>query len=190
MNAGEFISDEFKRIGKNGKEVWIQATYNPVIDSQGQVLKVVKFATDITEQKLKTVEAAGQITAISKSQAVIEFNLDGTIIGANDNFLKTFGYQANEIQGQHHRLFVTSEYANSQEYQAFWDKLGRGEYDSGEYLRIGKQGEEIWIYASYNPIYDMNGKPFKVIKYATDITAQKELEKTSKKAADLANALT
>ena len=189
LNAGEFISDEFKRIGKNGKEVWIQATYNPVIDSQGQVLKVVKFATDITEQKLKAVEAAGQITAISKSQAVIEFNLDGTIIGANDNFLKTFGYQANEIQGQHHRLFVTSEYANSQEYQAFWDKLGRGEYDSGEYLRIGKQGEEIWIYASYNPIYDMNGKPFKVIKYATDITAQKELEKTSKKAADLANAL-
>lgn len=189
LNSGEFISQEFRRFTKSGKEVWIQATYNPIINSQGQVIKVVKFATDITPQKLAAAEARGQINAISKSQAVIEFNLDGTIIDANDNFLNTLGYQLNDIIGQHHRLFVTPEHANSDEYKAFWAKLGRGEFDSGEYLRIGKQGQEVWIQASYNPIYDMNGKPFKVIKYASDITAQKELEKSSRKTADLASAL-
>ncbi|WP_138922273.1 PAS domain-containing protein, partial [Pseudoalteromonas sp. BSi20311] len=172
LNAGEFISDEFKRFGKNGKEVWIQATYNPVLDSQGQVIKVVKFATEITMQKLKAAEAAGQVAAINKSQAVIEFDLDGTVINANDNFLATFGYQLNEIQGKHHRLFVAPEYANSPDYQTFWAKLGRGEYDRGEYLRFDKQGREIWISASYNPIYDMDGRVLKVIKYATDITAR------------------
>ena len=189
LRNGEFISDEFKRNAKDNKEVWIQATYNPIVDESGQILKVVKFATDITKQKLVTAEAAGQINAISKSQAVIEFNLDGTIIDANDNFLNTLGYQLNEIKGKHHRLFVEPEYANSNEYKAFWDKLAQGEFDSGEYLRIGKQGQEVWIQASYNPIYDMNGNPFKVIKYASDITEQKELEKASRKAADLASAL-
>ncbi|KDC54179.1 methyl-accepting chemotaxis protein [Pseudoalteromonas sp. S3431] len=189
LRNGEFISDEFKRFAKSGKEVWIQATYNPIINSEGQVLKVVKLATDITDQKLVSANVAGQISAISKSQAVIEFSLDGSIISANDNFLNALGYQLDEIKGQHHRLFVAPEYANSNEYKEFWTKLGRGEFDSGEYLRIGKQGQEIWIQASYNPIYDMNGKPFKVIKYATNITAQKELEKASRKAADLANAL-
>jgi methyl-accepting chemotaxis protein len=189
LRNGEFISDEFKRNAKGGTEVWIQATYNPIVDEQGQVLKVVKFATDVTEQKLITAEASGQISAISKSQAVIEFNLDGTIIDANANFLNALGYQLSEIKGQHHRLFIDPEHANSIEYKEFWAKLGRGEFDSGEYLRIGKQGQEVWIQASYNPIYDMNGKPFKVIKYASDITEQKELEKASRKAADLANAL-
>ncbi|ASM51443.1 methyl-accepting chemotaxis protein [Pseudoalteromonas espejiana DSM 9414] len=190
LRNGEFISDEFKRLANGGHEVWIQATYNPIIDSQGQVLKVIKFATDVTAQKKSTAEAQGQLEAIGKSQAVIEFNLDGTIITANDNFLNGLGYQLNEIKGQHHRLFVEPQYAKSEEYKQFWEKLGRGEFDSGEYLRIGKQGQEIWIQASYNPIYDLNGKPYKVIKYATDITAQKELERESKKAADLASALT
>ncbi|GAA59721.1 methyl-accepting chemotaxis protein [Pseudoalteromonas sp. BSi20652] len=189
LRNGEFISDEFKRYTKNGKEVWIQATYNPIVNSEGKVFKIVKFATDVTEQKLIAAEASGQISAISKSQAVIEFNLDGTIIDANDNFLNALGYQRSDIKGQHHRLFVEQEYANSIEYKEFWAKLGRGEFDSGEYLRIGKQGQEVWIQASYNPIFDMNGKPFKVIKYATDITEQKELEKASRKAADLASAL-
>lgn len=190
LRGGEFISDEFKRLANGGREVWIQATYNPIIDSQGQVLKVIKFATDVTEQKKQAAEAQGQLEAISKSQAVIEFNLDGTIITANDNFLNGLGYQLSEIKGQHHKLFVDPEYANTNEYKQFWEKLGRGEYDSGEYMRIGKQGQEIWIQASYNPIFDLNGKPYKVIKYASDITAQKQLERESKKAADLASALT
>lgn len=190
LAQGEFISGEFRRLGKNGKEIWIQATYNPVVDKHGQVLKVVKFATDITEQKRCLTEYKGQVNAIGKSQAVIEFDLNGTILDANTNFLTTTGYSLGEIKGQHHQLFVMEEYAKSPEYHAFWEKLGRGEFDSGEYLRIAKDGSEVWIQASYNPIYDANGKPYKVIKYATNITAQKVLERESRKAADLANALT
>jgi methyl-accepting chemotaxis protein len=190
LKGGEFIADEFQRISKSGKDVWIQATYNPVKDEHGNVIKVVKFASDITAQKMLAVEAAGQIAAISKSQAVIEFGLDGSVLTANDNFLQTFGYQLEEIVGRHHRIFIEPEVAKSEQYQLFWQKLGRGEFDSGEYLRIAKDGSEVWIQASYNPIFDLSGKPYKVVKYATDITAQKELEKESKRDADLSSALT
>ena len=189
LKSGEFICDEFKRTGNHGKEIWIQATYNPVIDAQGSVLKVVKFATDITQQKCLAAEVAGQIKAINKSQAVIEFNLDGTIITANENFLNTLGYSLDEIKGQHHRLFVDQEYAKSAEYTQFWQKLGKGQFDSGEYRRIGKNGKGVWIQASYNPIFDPNGKPFKVIKYATDISDQKAISEKARVTADFANVL-
>ena len=159
LKDGEFIADEFKRISKSGKEVWIQATYNPVKDEHGNVIKVVKFASDISAQKMVAVEAAGQIAAISKSQAVIEFDLDGSVLTANDNFLQTFGYQLEEIVGRHHRIFIEPEVAKSEQYQLFWQKLGRGEFDSGEYLRIAKDGSEVWIQSSYNPIFDLSGKP-------------------------------
>ncbi len=190
LGRGEFISDEFRRITKSGKEVWIQATYNPVIDESNRVLKVVKFATDITEQKLANANYEGQLSAINKSQAVIEFNLDGTIITANDNFLNAMGYKLEEVKGQHHSMFAPQGVAESAEYRAFWAQLKRGEYDSGTYMRIGKKGNEVWIQASYNPIYDMNGKPFKVVKYAVDVTAQKKLEDEARRSADLAQALT
>lgn len=190
LKDGKFIADEFKRISKSGKEVWIQATYNPVQDESGHVIKVVKFVSDITAQKMLAVEAAGQIAAISKSQAVIEFDLDGSVLTANDNFLQTFGYQLEEIVGRHHRIFIASEVAKSEQYLQFWQKLGRGEFDSGEYLRIAKDGSEVWIQASYNPIFDLSGNPYKVVKYATDITVQKELEKESKRDAELSSALT
>ncbi len=170
LNRGEFDSGEYKRLGKNGREIWIQATYNPVFDMNGKPFKVVKFASDITEQKLRNAEYEGQIAAIGKSQAVISFNLDGTIVNANENFLNAVGYSLNEIKGQHHRMFCEPEYANSAEYREFWEKLNRGEFDSGEYKRFGKNGREIWIQASYNPIFDMSGKPFKVVKFASDIT--------------------
>jgi len=170
---GEFQAREFKRIAKNGSEIWIQASYNPVMDEDGQVIKVVKYATDITAQKLQNADYQGQLNAISKSQAVIEFNLDGTIITANENFLGAVGYDLSEIQGQHHRIFVDETYGNSDEYHQFWQKLASGEFSSGQYKRFTKDGKEIWIEASYNPIFDPDGKPFKVVKYATDITAQK-----------------
>ncbi len=170
LNRGEFDSGEYKRLGKNGKEVWIQATYNPIFDMSGKPFKVVKFATDITERKLQNADFQGQIDAIGKSQAVISFNMDGTIITANDNFLDTVGYSLDEIKGQHHRIFCESSYANSAEYKAFWEKLNRGEFDSGEYKRLGKNGKEVWIQATYNPIFDMSGKPFKVVKFASDLT--------------------
>ncbi len=172
LQSGKFEVAEYKRFGKGGKEIWIQASYNPILDRKGRVVKVVKFATDITADKLKNADYQGQLAAISKSQAVIEFNLDGTIITANPNFLGAVGYELGEIQGKHHSMFVDTAYKNSGEYREFWEKLRRGEYQAAEYKRYGKGGKEIWIQASYNPIMDMNGKPFKVVKYATDVTAQ------------------
>jgi methyl-accepting chemotaxis protein len=172
LKRGEYQSAEYKRVGKGGSEVWILASYNPVLDEQGKPFRVVKFATDVTKQKLSTADLAGQIAAIGKSQAVIEFKMDGTIIGANQNFLKTVGYSLDEIRGRHHSMFVEQAERDSAAYREFWAALNRGEYQAAEYKRIGKNGKEIWIQASYNPILDLNGKPFKVVKYATDTTAQ------------------
>ena len=172
LNRGENQAAEYKRIGKGGREVWILASYNPVLDEKGKPFRVVKFATDVTSQKLSTADLAGQIAAIGKSQAVIEFNMDGTIIGANQNFLKTLGYSLDEIRGRHHSMFVDPSERDGAGYREFWAALNRGEYQAAEYKRIGKGGKEVWIQASYNPILDLNGKPFKVVKYATDTTAQ------------------
>jgi len=173
LNRGEFESKEYKRLGKGGKEVWIQASYNPILDLNGKPFKVVKFASDVTQNKLRNANFSGQIDAIGKAQAVIEFNMDGTIIDANDNFLKAMGYSLHEVKNKHHSIFVEPSYKASNEYRDFWKKLNRGEYDANEYMRIGKSGQEVWIQASYNPILDLNGKPFKVVKYATDITGRK-----------------
>src|SRR5450830_1882024 len=173
LKQGEFDQGQYKRIGKGGKEVWIEASYNPIFDANGNPYKVVKYSTDITEQKLKAADYQGQIDAIGKSQGVIEFSLDGKVITANDNFLNMLDYTLAEAIGQHHSVFVDPEYRSSPEYRQFWEKLGRGQFDQGQYKRIGKGGKEVWIQASYNPIFDLNGKPFKVVKYATDITEQK-----------------
>lgn len=173
LNRGEFMTGEYKRIGKGGKEVWIQASYNPIFDAQGKPFKVVKYATDITVEKQVAADYEGQISAIGKSQAVISFELDGTIIDANDNFLATLGYSLAEIQGKHHSMFAEEKLKYSPEYKSFWESLGRGEFQTGEYKRIGKGGKEVWIQASYNPIFDINGKPCKVVKYATEVTQQK-----------------
>jgi methyl-accepting chemotaxis protein len=172
LSRGEFRSGEFKRIGKGGREVWILASYNPILDDTGKPFKVVKFASDVTDQKLKAADFSGQIEAIGKSQAVIEFNMEGVVLNANENFLKTLGYALSEIQGKHHSMFVPSADRESAAYREFWAKLNRGEFQSGEYQRIGKGGKEVWIQASYNPIRDLNGKAYKVVKYATDTTAQ------------------
>jgi methyl-accepting chemotaxis protein len=171
LGRGEYDAGQYKRVAKGGREVWIQASYNPILDANGKAFKVVKFATDITQQKVQDADYEGQISAISKAQAVIEFALDGKIINANTNFLKALGYTLDEVKGRHHSIFVDADYRQSPDYRLFWEKLGRGEYDAGQYKRITKDGSEIWIQASYNPIMDLNGNPFKVVKYATDITA-------------------
>ena len=176
LARGEFEQAEYKRFGKNGKEIWINASYNPVMDETGKIIKVVKFATDVTHGKLQNAEFQGKINAIDKAQAVIEFKLDGTVMIANENFLKTLGYELDEIQGKHHRMFCDSVYAGTDEYKDFWKKLNRGEFDSGRYKRVSKAGKEIWIQASYNPIFDLNGKVYKVVKFASDITKQVEME--------------
>jgi methyl-accepting chemotaxis protein len=172
LNRGEFQSGEFKRIGKGSREVWILASYNPLLDERGKPFGVVKYATDVTADKMRNADFAGQIAAIDKSQAVIEFNMDGTIRTANANFCHAMGYSLAEIQGRHHSMFVDPSERDGAAYRDFWAALSRGQYQSAEYKRIGKGGRDIWIQASYNPIFDLNGKPYKVVKYATDVTAQ------------------
>ncbi|MHA7777170.1 methyl-accepting chemotaxis protein [Roseibium sp. M-1] len=174
LAAGEFKAAEFLRFGKGGREVWIQASYNPVVNSAGKVVKVVKFAADITGAKKREAENEGQVAAINRSQAVIHFDLDGTILDANDNFLKAMGYALDEIRGQHHSLFVDQQTRSGAGYRQFWDDLAAGDYKAGEFKRIGSDGREIWIQATYNPILDAAGRPFKVVKFATDITRQVE----------------
>jgi methyl-accepting chemotaxis protein len=173
LNAGKAQKNIFKRITKSRKEVWIQAVYAPVKDEMGRVFKIVKIATDITAQRTQAADYEGQIEAISKSQAVIEFNMDGVIQTANESFLSTMGYTLSEIRGKHHNMFVDNAYRSSHEYQVFWEQLNAGEYATGEYKRIAKGGAEVWLQASYNPIMDLNGNPFKVVKYATNITGRK-----------------
>jgi len=172
LAGGAYNAGEFKRIGKGGKEVWIQASYNPVFGKSGKVAKVVKIATDITEEKNRIALIEGQIEAIGRSNAVIQFDLDGNILDANDNFLKALGYALDEIRGRHHSMFVEPEYSNSPEYKHFWDDLRAGRFKADEFKRIGKGGKEVWIQATYNPILNADGKPFKVVKFATDVTEQ------------------
>jgi methyl-accepting chemotaxis protein len=171
LGRGEFDKRQYKRIGKGGKEIWIEASYNPVF-SGGKPYKVVKVATDITEQKIRSMEDAGKLAALSRSQGIIEFTPTGDVITANENFCSALGYQLSDIQGRHHSMFCDASYANSPAYKQFWADLGGGKFQSDEFKRIGRGGKEIWIQATYNPIFDEKGKVFRVVKFATDITAR------------------
>jgi methyl-accepting chemotaxis protein len=174
LGRGEYHAAEFKRLAKGGREIWLQASYNPIFDMDGKPFRIVKFATDVTEVKRQNAEYEGKVEAINRAQAVIEFELDGTVITANENFLHIFDYSLDEIVGKHHRIFCDPGYADSPQYVEFWQKLGRGEYDAGEFKRINKDGSEVWLQASYNPIFDIDGKPLKVVKFASDITQEVE----------------
>ncbi|WP_343559488.1 methyl-accepting chemotaxis protein [Kiloniella sp. b19] len=172
LRKGQSAVQEFQRFAKGGREIWLRASYSPVFDETGAVYKVVKLASDITDEKLKNADLQGQLEALNRSQAVIEFELDGTIIHANEAFLGAMNYRLDEIVGKHHSIFVDPAYAGSADYRLFWENLRKGQYSADEFKRFARGGEEVWIQATYNPIYDMNGKLFKVVKYATDITAQ------------------
>lgn len=171
LGRGQFQSAEYLRFGRGNKEVWIQATYNPVFDEDGKVIKVVKFAVDITAQKLASIDA------VNKTQACIEFKPDGTILKANDKFCEAMGYSQGEVVGQHHRIFCDSEWVSSPAYANFWKSLQAGNFQQDEYQRYGKGHREIWLQATYNPVFDSNGNVEKVVKYATDITAQIETKR-------------
>ena len=173
---GEFRSAAFRRLAKGGREVWIQASYNPVLDKHGKPARVIKFATDITAQTQLAADHAAQIEAISRVQAVISFNLDGTIIDANENFLNTLGYRLDDIAGKHHSMFCDGNYVGSADYRQFWDRLRAGEYIAAEFHRFGKGGKSVWIQASYNPIFSASGAVVKVVKFATDISERKRAE--------------
>jgi methyl-accepting chemotaxis protein len=168
---GHFASNTFKRFGNGGRVIWLQATYNPIRDGSGQVVKVIKFASDITQQKMREIDMNGKVDAISRAQAVIEFTPQGDILTANDNFLNAMGYRLEEIKGRHHRMFCDPAEAESAAYRQFWDSLARGQFQAAEYRRLGKGGREVHIQATYNPVFDDTGEVVKVVKFATDITA-------------------
>lgn len=174
LKQGEADGGEYMRLTKAGATVWLQASYNPIAGADGKPFKVVKVATDISATKLHAADVEGRLQAIDRVQAVVEFDLGGRILHANENFLKALGYTLDEVVGHHHRMFCSSEFSHSSEYLLFWERLGRGEFNAGQYRRIGKDGRDVWILASYNPIFDAAGKPWKIVKYATDITAQKQ----------------
>jgi methyl-accepting chemotaxis protein len=176
LAKGNFQSAVFRRVGKGGREIWIQASYNPVLDKSGKPVKVIKFATDITEQKNRAADQEAQMAALSRVQAVIELNLDGTVIWANENLLKTIGYSLDEIAGKHHRMFCDPAYTRTVEYEQFWNRLRSGEVIVAEFQRFGKGSREIWIDASYNPVFDARGDLKKIVKFATDITERKRAE--------------
>jgi methyl-accepting chemotaxis protein len=171
---GEFQSGEFRRVVKGGREVWIQGAYNPIPGRDGRPVRVVKVATEITEIKRRNADNEGKINAINRAQAVILFSLDGTVLEANENFLKATGYRIEEIRGKHHSLFVEPSERDSEAYGRFWANLREGQFQSGEYKRIGKGGKPVWLQANYSPILDPFGKPFKVVKFAVDLTSQVE----------------
>jgi len=180
LNDGKVQTAVYKRIGKGGKEFWVQGSYNPILDADGRPFKVVAAMEDVTATKLQLADYQGQIAAIGKAQAVIEFNMDGTVITANENFCAMTGYRLEDIKGKHQSMFVDASYRASAEYRNLWRDLNDGKFHVDRFKRLGKDGKEVWIQSSYNPIFDLNGRPFKVVEYATDVTAEMRQEESLK----------
>ncbi|PHN78376.1 chemotaxis protein [Pseudomonas syringae] len=174
LKAGKFISGTFKRVGKNGHSVWLEASYNPVVDAQGNVVKVVKYALDVTARVMLENETNSKLAAVDRAMAICEFEPNGNVITANNNFLNVMGYALNEIKGKHHRTFCEPTLVNSPEYAEFWRKLNHGEFIGDQFKRIGKQGRVVWLEATYNPVFDVDGKLYKIVKFASDITHRVE----------------
>ncbi|WP_407522242.1 PAS domain-containing protein [Methylobacterium oryzisoli] len=173
LTQGRPRAGDYRCVGRGGREVWLQASYNPIFDMSGRPIRIMAYAVPITDEKLRQAEQQGQIAAIHKAQCVIAFSLDGTILDANDNFLRATGYRLADLRGRHHSLFVEPDHAGSAAYGTFWENLAAGQYQAGEFKRLAKDGREIWLQASYNPILDMNGRPTKIVTYATDVTREK-----------------
>jgi methyl-accepting chemotaxis protein len=186
LSHGEFINDRFLRLDKQGREIWLEASYNPVRDASGRVIKVVKIATDVTARVQREQEQESQIKAINRSMATIEFNPQGEVISANENFLAVMGYRLDEIVGKHHRLFCERSESESNEYRQFWERLNHGEFFSGNFKRLNNQGHTVWLRATYNPVFDANGSLYKVVKFASDITDQVLQQETESRAARMA----
>ncbi|MPT06138.1 MAG: methyl-accepting chemotaxis protein [Delftia sp.] len=175
LARGQAFVGRCRRIDRQGREVWLQANYSPVLDSRGQVLRVVKYAMDISAEVLRDAEASSQLAAVGRAQAVIEFGLDGSILRCNRNFLEAMGYASeDELVGRHHSMFVAPQERSSAEYAAFWAHLSQGKHYRGQFRRIGRLGNDVWIEANYSPVLNQSGQPFKVVKYATDITQRYE----------------
>ena len=171
LARGVFRTAEFRRVRKDGRSVFIQASYNPIKNRRGEVVKVIKFATDITEATEKRADLQSQLAAVGRSNAMIEFKPDGTILTANENFLATLGYQLDEIVGRHHSIFVPKTEREAESYSRFWTELASGQFKTAEFERIAKSGESVFIQASYSPVINARGDVYKVVKVAADVTA-------------------
>ncbi|BBH46249.1 methyl-accepting chemotaxis protein [Pseudomonas sp. KU43P] len=185
LGEGRAISGTFERLDKAGREVWLEASYMPVIDERQQVTSVIKVASDISQRVKDEHESESLLKAIGRSMAVVEFTPQGRVIKANENFLATMGYRMEEVVGRHHGLFCQAHERESAQYREFWASLNRGEYHSHRFERVNKQGQTVYLEASYNPIFDSKGRLYKVVKFASDITAQVS---TQQSAADAAHA--
>jgi len=174
LRAGKFVSGTFKRVDAHGKIIWLEASYNPVLDERGQVVKVVKYALDVTRKVEQEAATRSKLAALDRAMAVIEFDLNGQVLDANENFLTVMGYSLTELKGKHHRMFCEPAQVNSPEYADFWRRLNNGEFFTGQFKRIGKHGRVVWLEASYNPVYDGDGKLIKIVKFASDISERVE----------------
>lgn len=175
LASGHHHSGQFPRLNARNEEIWLEATYFPVLDQQGQVSRVIKIASDITESRKQADRQQAILAALHRSQAVIEFTPDGVILDANDNFLNAVGYQLDQVKGEHHGIFCKPEFY--QEHPDFWRELAAGEYKSGQFERLGRDGNAIWLEATYNPILNDQGRVTRVIKFATDISEQVNRDK-------------
>lgn len=171
LRTGKSQSGTFRRFTKQGVPVWIRATYTPII-RRGKVERIIKFATDVSIEIAEHARYESQMSAINRSQAVIEFRPDGTILGANDNFLTLMGYSIGEIRGKNHQIFVPPAQRESKAYDEFWKKLRSGQFETAEFERVAKGGRAVWIHATYNPIFGPDGEVVRVIKFASDITTE------------------
>ncbi|KTS93819.1 chemotaxis protein [Pseudomonas oryzihabitans] len=186
LAQGTQTSGMYRLLRANGQEAWLYATWQPLRDAQGDIHKTICYANDRTEQVETSTEHSGLIHALLRSTAVIEFNLKGEVLTANDRFLQGMGYSLAQIQGKHHRLFCTPEEASSAEYQAFWAQLNRGEFIASRFKRLDSHGRTVWLEASYNPVLNTRGELYKVVKFATVITEQVEQEQAVAEAAKVA----
>jgi len=176
LGRGESDIGTYRRIARGGRELWLQASYNPIAGVDGRFFKIVEYASDVTGQTERNADFAGQLEAIAQTQAVIEFDMDGTVRKVNENFSRVMGYPAGEVLGRHHSMFVDPAFAASGEYRDCWTRLNRGEAVVGSFRRLAKGGREVWLQCSYNPIPDANGRPIKVVKFASDVTASMQAQ--------------
>jgi methyl-accepting chemotaxis protein len=186
LRNGEFVSSTFQRVAGDGRIVWLEASYNPIKDLDGKVIKIIKYAMDVTDKVQAENETKSKLAAIDRAMAVIEFDLAGNIIAANDNLLRLMGYNRQELLGKNHKLLCPADVIASAEYQDFWRRLNKGEFFSGQFKRVGRNGQTLWVEASYNPVYDASGVLCKVVKFASDITARIERHEQDSRSASQA----
>jgi methyl-accepting chemotaxis protein len=186
LRNGEFVSSTFQRVAGDGSTVWLEASYNPIKDQDGKVIRIIKYAMDVTAKVQAENESRSKLAAIDRAMAVIEFDLAGNIIAANDNLLRLMGYSRQELLGKNHKLLCPADVLASAEYEDFWRRLNKGEFFSGQFKRVGRNGQTLWLEASYNPVYDASGVLWKVVKFASDITARIEQHEQDSRSASQA----